>query len=52
VDAVISSLQGDHDREILDGLRTALGGTAVPVLSWKDLFTAGCRLPAASVTGS
>jgi hypothetical protein len=37
VDAVVSSLQGDHDRAALEPLQTALG-TAIPVISWKALF--------------
>lgn len=37
VDAVLSSLQGDHDREVLLPLQQALGRSA-PVLSWKTLF--------------
>jgi hypothetical protein len=35
VDAVLSSLQGDHDRDVLPALQDAL---AVPVVSWKMLF--------------
>ena len=37
VDAVLSSLQGDHDRDVLAPLQAALG-PAVPVLSWKQLL--------------
>lgn len=35
---VLSSLQGDHDRDVLSGLQGELG-PAVPVLSWKMLFS-------------
>lgn len=35
VDAVLSSLQGEHDREILAGLRASL---PVPVISWKEML--------------
>lgn len=37
VDAVVSSLQGDHDRAVLDALRRDLG-PGLPVISWKDVF--------------
>jgi glycosyltransferase involved in cell wall biosynthesis len=37
VEAVLSSLQGDHDRDVLSALQRELGPT-VPVLSWKTLF--------------
>jgi hypothetical protein len=37
VDAVLSSLQGDHDREVLASLEQELG-PRVPVISWKALF--------------
>lgn len=37
VDAVVSSLQGDHDRDVLGPLQAALG-PAVPVVSWKQLL--------------
>lgn len=37
VDAVLSSLQGDHDRDILAPLQAALGHS-VPVVSWKELL--------------
>jgi hypothetical protein len=36
VDAVLSSLQGDHDRDVLPALQAELG--PAPVLSWKMLF--------------
>jgi glycosyltransferase involved in cell wall biosynthesis len=37
VDAVLASLQGDHDRDVLSALQGELG-PAVPVVSWKMLF--------------
>jgi glycosyltransferase involved in cell wall biosynthesis len=37
VDAVISSLQGDHDSDVLAALQAALG-PAVPVMSWKTMM--------------
>jgi hypothetical protein len=37
-DAVLSSLQGDHDRDILPALQREIG-PAVPVVSWKMLFS-------------
>jgi hypothetical protein len=37
-DAVLSSLFGDHDRDVLAALQGAVGSRA-PVLSWKMLFT-------------
>jgi hypothetical protein len=37
-DAVLSSLVGDHDRDVLARLQEAFGSRA-PVLSWKMLFT-------------
>jgi len=37
IDAVLSSLQGDHDREVLEPLRQALGPD-VPVISWKSMI--------------
>ena len=37
VHAVLSSLQGDHDRDVLPPLQDALGADT-PVLSWKMLF--------------
>jgi hypothetical protein len=37
VDAVVSSLQGGHDRAVLTSLQAGLG-PAVPVISWKDVF--------------
>jgi glycosyltransferase involved in cell wall biosynthesis len=37
-DAVVSSLQGDHDREVLSSLQRQLG-PGVPVISWKMLFS-------------
>jgi hypothetical protein len=36
VDAVLSSLQGDHDRDILPALQDVLG-RCLPVVSWKTL---------------
>jgi len=36
-DAVLSSLQGDHDLDVLSDLQDDLG-PAVPVISWKMLF--------------
>jgi hypothetical protein len=38
VDAVVSSLQGDHDRDVLSSLQRELG-PGVPVISWKMLFS-------------
>ena len=43
VDAVLSSLQGDHDREVLDALQRDLGA-AVPVISWKEVFAGERRM--------
>ena len=43
-DAVLSSLQGDHDLEILSALQGEL--PAVPVLSWKTLFSMLVERPA------
>jgi hypothetical protein len=45
VDAVLSSLQGDHDRDVLSSLQGALGST-VPVVSWKMLFAPLAEQPA------
>jgi hypothetical protein len=45
VDAVLSSLQGDHDRDVLSALQGEIG-SAVPVLSWKMLFAPIAGLPA------
>jgi hypothetical protein len=45
VDAVLSSLQGDHDRDVLSTLQGELG-SAVPVLSWKMLFSLLSEQPA------
>jgi glycosyltransferase involved in cell wall biosynthesis len=42
VDAVLSSLQGDHDRDVLASVEKALN-EQVPVLSWKTLFSPLCR---------
>ena len=38
VEAVLSSLQGDHDRDVLSALQRDLG-PGVPVISWKMLFS-------------
>jgi glycosyltransferase involved in cell wall biosynthesis len=38
VDAVLSSLQGEHDRDVLSALEADLG-QRMPVMSWKALFT-------------
>jgi glycosyltransferase involved in cell wall biosynthesis len=38
VEAVLSSLQGDHDREVLSALQRDLG-PGIPVISWKMLFS-------------
>lgn len=43
VDAVLSSLQGDHDRDVLPALQDAL---AAPVVSWKMLFAQLAEQPA------
>ena len=43
VDAVVSSLQGEHDREVLDALQRDLG-PGVPVISWKEVFASGGRV--------
>ena len=40
VDAVISSVQGDHDRDVLAPLQAALG-PGVPVISWKSVLRNG-----------
>jgi glycosyltransferase involved in cell wall biosynthesis len=37
VDAVLSSLQGDHDRDVLAALAGELGA-GVPIISWKTLM--------------
>ena len=42
---VLSSLQGDHDRDVLSALQEELG-PAVPVLSWKMLFSLLAEQPA------
>jgi glycosyltransferase involved in cell wall biosynthesis len=42
-DAVLSSLQGDHDRDVLADLQEAL---PVPVVSWKMLFAPLAERPA------
>ena len=35
-DAIVSSIQGDHDRELLSDLQSQLGRQ--PVVSWKTIF--------------
>ncbi|MEP7305702.1 MAG: glycosyltransferase [Acidobacteriota bacterium] len=49
VDAVLSSLQGDHDRTVLEELQAKLG-PAAPVLSWKTLFSILADAPASTST--
>jgi glycosyltransferase involved in cell wall biosynthesis len=46
-EAVVSSLQGDHDRDVLTGLQRQLG-PGLPVISWKMLFS---RLSSYVVSG-
>jgi glycosyltransferase involved in cell wall biosynthesis len=50
VDAVLSSLQGDHDRDVLPELQDELGPSA-PILSWKTLFSLLANLPVLTSTG-